>query len=132
MPILTVDRRSGPWSRLTLVGILLISGFLHLFHRNQVGFNGFGNPYYAAGVQSMLTGWRPFFYLAFAPAAFPALDKAPLERWFQAASARLFGFQALSYVSVRSVGVSAYLRLLLMLESTNRLVRLKGFCTLCP
>ena len=50
---------------LALSFILLLSGFLNLFHLHQVGLNGFGNPYYAAAVQSMLTNWRHFFFLSF-------------------------------------------------------------------
>ena len=94
--------RWKPWlkgerlERLALGGILLVAGFLTLFHLDRVGVNGFGNAYYAAGVQSMLTSWQHFFYLAFDPAGFLALDKAPLALWIQALSARIFGFHGLS------------------------------------
>jgi 4-amino-4-deoxy-L-arabinose transferase-like glycosyltransferase len=79
-----------------LGAILVLSAFLNLFRLNHVGRNGLGNPYYAAGVQSMLESWHNFFYLAFDPAGFLALDKAPLAMWVQAASAKLFGFHGLS------------------------------------
>jgi len=74
----------------------LIAGILNLFRLNQVGINGLGNAYYAAAVQTMLTSWRHFFYLAFDPASFLAMDKSPLALWIQVASARLFGFHSLS------------------------------------
>jgi len=81
--------------RLALTAALLTSS-LNLFHLNRVGVNGLGNPYYAAGIQSMLTGWRNFFFLAFDPAGFLMLDKGPGAPWIQALSAKLFGFRGLS------------------------------------
>ncbi len=42
---------TGLWSRLTLAGVMLISIFMNFY---QLGQNGFGNLYYAAGVRSML------------------------------------------------------------------------------
>ena len=89
--------------RFALAIILLLSSFLNVFHLNQVGMNGFGNPYYAAGVQTMLTNWQHFFYLAFDPAGFLALDKAPLALWVQAASAKLFGFCGLSLLLPQAI-----------------------------
>ena len=82
--------------RLVLAVILLASGFLNLFHLHRVGANGLGNAYYAAGIQSMLTSWRNFFFLAFDPAGFLMLDKGPGTPWIQALSAKLFGFHGLS------------------------------------
>jgi len=82
--------------RLALLFILLLSCFLNLFRLNQMGPGGLGNAYYAAAVQSMLTGWRHFFFLSFDPAGFLAVDKAPLSLWIQAAAARLLGFNGLS------------------------------------
>jgi len=89
-------KREKLGQRLALVAVLLIAGILNLFRLNQVGINGLGNAYYAAAVQTMLTSWRHFFYLAFDPAGFLAMDKSPLALWIQVASARLFGFHSLS------------------------------------
>lgn len=87
---------SSAHERLALAGILALSAALNLARLNRVGTNGFGNTHYAAGVQSMLTSWRNFLCVAFDPAGFLAMDKAPLSLWLQAASARLFGFHGLS------------------------------------
>ncbi len=82
-------------NRLLLGLALVISTFLNLFRLNQVGTNGFGNTYYAAAVQSMLTSLHHFFYLSFDPAGFVSLDKPPLAFWLQTILARLFGFHGL-------------------------------------
>jgi len=58
--------------------------------------NGFGNPYYAAAVRSMLKTPSNFFFVAFDPTGFLAVDKPPLAFWLQAASAWLFGYHGLS------------------------------------
>jgi 4-amino-4-deoxy-L-arabinose transferase-like glycosyltransferase len=81
---------------LLLVAILLLSAFLNLYRLDRIGINGFGNYYYAVAVKTMLTSWRNFFYLAFDPAGFLALDKAPLAPWIQTAGAKVCGFHGLS------------------------------------
>ena len=82
--------------QLLLVAIIALSAFLNLFRLNQVGFNGIGNPYYAAAVQSMLSSWHNFFFLSVDPMGFVSLDKPPLAFWIQALFARAFGFNGLS------------------------------------
>ena len=91
-----LQRKPRGIERLSLTAVLLTSASLNMFHLNRVGANGLGNPYYAAGVQSMLTSWRNFFFLAFDPAGFLMLDKGPGAPWIQALSAKLFGFRGLS------------------------------------
>jgi hypothetical protein len=59
-------------SRLALIATLMFSAFLNLYRLDQIGPNGFGNTYYAAAIQTMLTNRRHFFYLAFDPAGFLA------------------------------------------------------------
>ncbi len=54
------------------------------------------DPYFAAAVKSMLTGWHAFFYVSFDPAGFISVDKPPLALWLQAASAKLLGFGGFS------------------------------------
>jgi len=81
------------WHRLALVGITLISVFMNFY---QLGQNGFGNLYYAAGVRSMLDNWHNFFFVAYDPGGFVTIDKPPLGFWLQVASARLFGFTPFS------------------------------------
>ena len=76
------------WHRLVLVVILVLSAFLNFY--NLAG-EGYGNPYYAAGVKNMLTSWSNFFFASF-DAGFVSIDKPPLGLWIEAASAWLFGF----------------------------------------
>ncbi|GAC1375461.1 MAG: glycosyltransferase family 39 protein [Ktedonobacteraceae bacterium] len=81
------------WSRLALVAVMLLSIALNFY---QLGQNGFGNLYYAAGVRSMLDNLHNFFFVSFDPGSFVTLDKPPLGFWLQAISAKLFGFTAFS------------------------------------
>jgi 4-amino-4-deoxy-L-arabinose transferase-like glycosyltransferase len=81
------------WERLALAGILLLSAFLDFFRLNQ---EGYANTYYAAAVKSMLSSWHNFFFVAFDPGGFLAVDKSPLGLWIQAGSAKLFGFSGTS------------------------------------
>ena len=77
--------------RLGLAAILALAAWLRLW---QLGQNGFGRQYYAAGVRSMLGSWHNFFYNAFDPAGFVSLDKPPVAIWLQVAGAKLLGFSA--------------------------------------
>ena len=90
-------QRSGSAAALGL--ILLLALFLNLF---QLGQNQFAdittgvNSYYAAAVQSMALNWHNFFFAAFDPHGFLAIDKPPLGFWIQVLSTRIFGFSAWS------------------------------------
>jgi 4-amino-4-deoxy-L-arabinose transferase-like glycosyltransferase len=84
---------AGMAERACLVGILVLAAGLRLWGLRQ---NGYGNLYYAAGVRSMLAGWRNFWFAAYDPAGFVALDKPPVAFWVQAGFAKLFGFSGLS------------------------------------
>src|SRR5437870_7056426 len=77
------------WHRLALAGIMFISRFMNFF---QLGQNGFGNLYYAAGVRSMLDNWHTFFFVSYDPGVFVTIDKPPLGFWLQVASAKIRGF----------------------------------------
>jgi 4-amino-4-deoxy-L-arabinose transferase-like glycosyltransferase len=92
-PTETVQKRLSILPLLALVGITSISVFMNFF---QLGQNGFGNLYYAAGVRSMLNNWHNFFFVSYDPGGFVTLDKPPLGFWLQIASARLFGFTPFS------------------------------------
>ncbi len=85
--------RSSLWHRLALGGIMLISIFMNFY---QLGQNGFGNLYYAAGVRSMLDNWHNFFFVAYDPGGFVTIDKPPLGFWLQVISSKLFGFTPFS------------------------------------
>jgi 4-amino-4-deoxy-L-arabinose transferase-like glycosyltransferase len=90
-----------------LAGIVLVAALLRCWALDR---NGFGNEYYSAGVRSMIAGWRNFFFNAFDPAGFVSLDKPPVAFWIQAASAKLFGFRALSLLLPQVVeGLAAIL-----------------------
>ena len=69
--------RSSLWHRLALGGIMLISIFMNFF---QLGQNGFGNLYYAAGIRSMLDNWHNFFFVSYDPGGFVTIDK-PNPPW---------------------------------------------------
>lgn len=84
---------SSLWHRLALGGVMLISIFMNFY---QLGQNGFGNLYYAAGVRSMLDNWHNFFFVSFDPGGFVTLDKPPLGFWLQVISAKIFGFTPFS------------------------------------
>src|SRR5215212_2822022 len=76
------------WHQLVLAAILVLSAFLNLYNLTA---EGYGNPYYAAGVKNMLTSWSNFFFVSF-DSGFVSIDKPPLGLWVQAASAWIFGF----------------------------------------
>jgi len=103
---------SALWQRFVLGGVLLISLWMNFY---QLGQNGFGNLYYAAGVRSMLANWHNFFFVSFDPGGFVSLDKPPLGFWLQVLSARIFGFTPFSVylpqavAGVLSVAVLYYL-----------------------
>jgi 4-amino-4-deoxy-L-arabinose transferase-like glycosyltransferase len=89
---------SGPgnsrnWHRLALVGVMLVSVFMNFY---QLGQNGFGNTFYAAGDRSMLDSLHNFFFVSYDPGGFVTIDKPPLGFWLQVASAKLFGFTPFS------------------------------------
>lgn len=74
-------------------GVLLLAAVLRLAALEDVGY---GNPYYAAAVRSMLQSWGNFFFVSYDPVGFVAVDKPPLGLWIQAASAWIFGYHRLS------------------------------------
>ncbi|MGZ3623785.1 MAG: ArnT family glycosyltransferase, partial [Ktedonobacteraceae bacterium] len=85
--------RSTLWHKLALGGIMLISIFMNFF---QLGQNGFGNLYYAAGIRSMLDNWHNFFFVSYDPGGFVTIDKPPLGFWLQVVSSKLLGFTPFS------------------------------------
>lgn len=83
------------WTRRTslvaaALALIVIAGAFLRFYK--LGAYGVGNTYYAAGVKSMLTSWRNFFFVAFEPGGSVSIDKPPLGFWLQALSASIFGF----------------------------------------
>lgn len=84
-----IQPQSFTWSRIALGAIMLISIFMNFF---QLGANGFGNLYYAAGVKSMGDSLHNFFFVSFDPGGFVTIDKPPLGFWLQVISTKIFGF----------------------------------------
>ncbi|HET8840690.1 MAG TPA: glycosyltransferase family 39 protein, partial [Ktedonobacteraceae bacterium] len=88
-------RPTALWQRIALGAILLVSAFLNFF---QLGQNHYGDittsvsGFYASAVKSMAMSWHNFFFVAFDPAGFLAIDKPPLGFWIQTLSVRIFGF----------------------------------------
>lgn len=94
--------------------IVLVAGGFRLWDLAQ---NGFGNPYYAAAVRSMLASGSNFFFGAFDPVGFITVDKPPVALWVQAISAKLFGFRGVALLVPQALmGVASVL-------VTYRLVR---------
>jgi 4-amino-4-deoxy-L-arabinose transferase-like glycosyltransferase len=81
------------WHRLALAGVMLVSLWMNFY---QLGQNGFGNLFYAAGVRSMVDSWHNFFFVSYDPGGFVTIDKPALGFWLQALSAKLFGFTPFS------------------------------------
>ncbi len=81
------------WSRISLGVVILVSIFMNFY---QLGQNGYGNAYYAAGVKSMGDSLHNFFFVAFDPGGFVTIDKPPLGFWLQVISTKVFGFTAFS------------------------------------
>jgi 4-amino-4-deoxy-L-arabinose transferase-like glycosyltransferase len=97
------------WHRIALAGIILLAAALNLFRLDRLGY---ANAYYAAGVRSMLTSWRNFFFVSFDPGGFVSIDKPPLGFWIQAASAKAFGFSGLSLLAPEALAGVASVALL--------------------
>ncbi|GCF08927.1 glycosyltransferase family 39 protein [Dictyobacter arantiisoli] len=81
------------WSRSALGAVLLLSIVMDFF---QLGQNGYGNLYYAAGVRSMTDSWHNFFFVSLDPGGFVTVDKPPVGFWLQTLSSKIFGFTPFS------------------------------------
>ena len=92
--------------------ILILSAILNFAN---IGIEGYGNAFYAAGVKSMTMSLKNFFFASFDPAGFVTIDKPPLGFMIQAISAKIFGFSGWSILlpqalaGVISVGLLYYL-----------------------
>ncbi|HWD70050.1 MAG TPA: glycosyltransferase family 39 protein [Solirubrobacteraceae bacterium] len=76
-----------------LVVLLALAGFLNLWDLSR---NGWANGYYAAAVRSMVSSWHNFLFASFDPSGVMTVDKPPLAFWFEALSAKIFGFSSWS------------------------------------
>jgi 4-amino-4-deoxy-L-arabinose transferase-like glycosyltransferase len=92
-PPLREKTNSPLGQRIALGAIVLLSIFMNFF---QLGQNGYGNLYYAAGVRSMADSWHNFFFVSFDPGGFVTIDKPALGFWLQTLSTKIFGFTPFS------------------------------------
>ena len=77
----------------------------------NIGIEGDGNAYYAAGVKSMTMSLKNFFFVSFDPRSFVTIDKPPMGFWIQAISAKIFGFSGWSILLPQALAgvISVYL-----------------------
>lgn len=102
------------WHKLALGAVMLTSIFMNFY---QLGQNGFGNLFYAAGVRSMADSFHNFFFVAYDPGGFVTIDKPPLGFWLQAISVKLFGFTPFSlFLPQALAGVLAVLVLFFLVR----------------
>lgn len=86
--------------KVALTLILILSAVLNFVN---IGLEGYGNPYYAAGVKSMTMSLKNFFFVAFDPTGYVTIDKPPLGFWLQAISAKIFGFSGWSVLLPQAI-----------------------------
>ncbi|MVX67070.1 dolichyl-phosphate-mannose--protein mannosyltransferase [Clostridium chromiireducens] len=88
--------------------ILILSAVLNFAN---IGIEGYGNGYYAAGVKSMTLSLKNFFFVSFDPGSFVTIDKPPMGFWIQAIFAKIFGFSGWSILLPQAIAgvISVYL-----------------------
>ncbi|OOM74265.1 undecaprenyl phosphate-alpha-4-amino-4-deoxy-L-arabinose arabinosyl transferase [Clostridium puniceum] len=96
--------------------ILILSSMLNF---SNIGINGYGNGYYAAGVKSMTMNLKNFFFVSFDSAGFVTVDKPPMGFWIQAIFAKIFGFSGWSILLPQAIAgvISVYLLYYLVKKS---------------
>lgn len=80
--------------------VVLLSAILNL---GNLSIEGTANSYYAAAVKSMTVNLKNFFFVSFDPTGFVTIDKPPLGYWFQAVSAKIFGFSGWSILLPQAI-----------------------------
>ena len=115
-PLVDEDKKNYArlWQGLALGLIMLVSIFMNFY---QLGQNGFGNLFYAAGVRSMADNLHNFFFVSYDPGGFVTIDKPPLGFWLQVISVKVFGFTPFSIFLPQALsGVLAVLVLYLLVR----------------
>ncbi len=92
--------RALRWRHAPLVAVLAASAALNTV---ALAHNGYANTFYAAGAKSMLGSLHNFLFNSFDPGGLITIDKPPLALWVQVASARVFGFSALSLLLPQAI-----------------------------
>src|SRR5256885_13155448 len=64
------------------------------------------NPYYDSAVRTMSLSLHDFFYGVFTPGGQLAIDKPPVDLWFQVASVKLFGFTPQALILPQALAAS--------------------------
>jgi len=108
--------------------ILILSAILNFAN---IGIEGYGNGYYAAGVKSMTMSLKNFFFVSFDPSGFVTIDKPPLGFWIQAIFAKIFGFSGWSILLPQAIAgvISVYLIYYLVKRSFGTVAGLiSGLC----
>ena len=108
--------------------ILILSAILNFAN---IGIEGYGNGYYAAGVKSMTMSLKNFFFVSFDPAGFVTIDKPPMGFWIQTIFAKIFGFSGWSILLPQAIAgvISVYLIYYLVKRSFGTVAGLiSGLC----
>jgi len=92
--------RRWRWEWAALAVVLAGAAALRLIDLGAVGVD----PFYDAAVRSMGLSWHNFFFGAFEPAGTVAIDKPPIDLWFQVASVKLLGFNSTSLKLPEALG----------------------------
>src|SRR5256885_9707282 len=91
--------RSPLWPGL---GVALVAGGLRL--ASLAGTRT--NPYYDAAVRTMGLSLHDFLYGVFTPGGQLAVDKPPVDLWFQVASVKLLGFTPRALIVPQALGAT--------------------------
>lgn len=110
MKILKITKENIALTLTAILSVILSFGNLSL--------EGTSNSYYAAAVKSMTLSWKNFFFVSFDPAGFVTIDKPPLGFWFQALSAKIFGFSGWSILLPQ--GIASVLSVIVIYKIVNR------------
>ncbi|ATL70838.1 glycosyltransferase family 39 protein [Nocardia terpenica] len=88
------------------VGMLLVAtAVLYLWGLRSAGW---GNPYYAAAVQSGTKSWKALLFASLDPGNAITVDKPPAAMWVMGLSGRVFGFNSWSMLMPQAMmGVAA-------------------------
>lgn len=81
--------------KLPIIFILILSFILNI---SNLKIQGYGNEYYAAGIKSMLTSFKNFFFLSFDPSGFVSLNKPPIGLWIQGIFGKIFGVSGFALI----------------------------------
>ncbi|QIS22950.1 ArnT family glycosyltransferase [Nocardia terpenica] len=93
------------WVRPGLATLLVATAVLYLWGLRSAGW---GNPYYAAAVQSGTKSWKALLFASLDPGNAITVDKPPAAMWVMGLSGRVFGFSSWSMLMPQAMmGVAA-------------------------